>query len=175
MTLHLADSLPKEALERIISDLAESDPHRRDAEKRRRIEEYVDAGHGSCWLRRPDCAKLVQDSILHFDGVRHRTYAWVVMPNHLHALIQTLPGCSLASVVGSWKTFTANSIGRLVCSANEPRPKVWHPEFWDRFIRDEKHFSNAVEYIHYNPVKAGLAEKPEDWRWSSAYKANGGG
>jgi hypothetical protein len=41
-------------------------------------------------------------------------------------------------------------------------------EYWDRFIRNEKHFTAAVEYIHMNPVKAGLVEKAEDWYWSSA-------
>ena len=41
-------------------------------------------------------------------------------------------------------------------------------EYWDRFIRDEQHFTAAIEYIHMNPVKAGLVEKAEDWYWSSA-------
>jgi len=45
---------------------------------------------------------------------------------------------------------------------------VWHREYWDRFIRNERHFQQAVEYIHQNPVKAGLVERPEQWPWSSA-------
>jgi hypothetical protein len=44
---------------------------------------------------------------------------------------------------------------------------VWMRDYWDRFIRDEKHFVAAVEYIHMNPVKAGLVEKAEDWYWST--------
>ena len=45
----------------------------------------------------------------------------------------------------------------------------WMREYWDRFIRNEKHFNNVIEYIHYNPVKANLVTKKEDWKWSSAY------
>jgi len=45
---------------------------------------------------------------------------------------------------------------------------VWMREYWDRYIRDERHFQKAVSYIHENPVKAGLVGKAEDWPWSSA-------
>ena len=43
---------------------------------------------------------------------------------------------------------------------------LWQKEYWDRFIRDERHFSRAVNYIMENPVKAGLVGKAEDWQWS---------
>ena len=132
------------------------------------LEALVDAGHGVCWLRRADCARIVQDALLHFDGERYRMIAWVVMPNHVHALFQTLDGWSMNTVVGSWKTFTANAIGRIVRQSGEPAPSIWHPEFWDRFIRNDHHFASALAYIHNNPVKAGLVAHPEDWSWSSA-------
>jgi len=45
---------------------------------------------------------------------------------------------------------------------------AWHREYWDRFIRDDRHFQETVEYIHLNPVKAGLVARAEDWAWSSA-------
>jgi len=44
----------------------------------------------------------------------------------------------------------------------------WQREYFDRVVRDETHFRNAVEYIHNNPVKAQLVSKPEDWSFSSA-------
>ena len=174
VTFHLADSLPKEVLQLLMAEVQELDPDLRDIEKRRRLEALVDAGHGVCWLRRPDCAQIVQDSLLHFDGERYRMIAWVVMPNHVHALFQTLNEWSMNSVVRAWKTFTANAIGQRVRQPNEPAPHVWHPEFWDRFIRDEKHFANAMAYIHNNPVKAGLVAHPEQWLWSSAHSGNAG-
>lgn len=174
VTFHLADSLPKETVERLLADVQQLDPERRDIEKRRRLDTLMDAGHGACWLRRPDCARIVQDALLHFDGERYRMIAWVVMPNHVHTLFQTMDGWSMTTVVGSWKTFTANAIGRIVRQPNEPVPHVWHPEFWDRFIRDENHFASALAYIHNNPVKAGLVSHPEDWPWSSANPGSAG-
>ena len=172
VTFHLADSLPKAALDRLALELDDLDPLRREVEKRRRLEALIDAGHGACWLRRPDCAHIVQDSLLHFDGDRYRLMAWAVMPNHVHALFQTMDGWSMDSVVGSWKTFTANAIGRLIITPGAPVPRVWHPEFWDRYIRDHCHFMNAVAYIQNNPVKAGLAQQLEEWPWSSAFAGN---
>lgn len=45
---------------------------------------------------------------------------------------------------------------------------VWQREYYDRFIRDENHYEKVVEYIRENPVKAGLVEHAEDWKFSSA-------
>jgi hypothetical protein len=51
-------------------------------------------------------------------------------------------------------------------------PRVWMPDYWDRYIRDEKHLHSLIDYIHNNPVKAGLCQKETDWLWSSAYFVN---
>lgn len=45
---------------------------------------------------------------------------------------------------------------------------VWMREYWDRFIRDDAHLRATIDYIHRNPVKAGLCREPSDWPWSSA-------
>ena len=174
VTFHLVDSLPKDVLALLLEEIQQLDPDQRDTEKRLRLEVLVDAGHGACWLQQPECARIVQDALLHFDDQRYRLLAWVVMPNHVHALFQPMNGSSMGSVVRSWKTFTANAIGQLVRKANEPVPRVWHPEFWDRYIRNEKHFANTIAYIHDNPVKAGLVTHPEQWPWSSASTGNAG-
>ena len=44
---------------------------------------------------------------------------------------------------------------------------LWNREYWDRFIRDENHYNKAIQYIHNNPVKAGLVDDAADWKWSS--------
>ena len=133
------------------------DPERQDIEKRRQLEALVDVGHGACWLRGHDCARIVRNALLHFDGVRYRMIAWVVMPNHVHALFQTVQGWSMNAVVGSWKTFTANAIGRIVRRPNEPVPHVWQPEFWDRFIRNESHGTDRTYKLHF---RAGVGTPP---------------
>ena len=92
VTYHLADSLPAHALAAIDDDLRDVPQSQRDVEKRRRLQAWVDAGHGSCVLHHPEVAEMVQMSFLHFDGVRYRLLAWVIMPNHVHALVQAVEG-----------------------------------------------------------------------------------
>ena len=113
---------------------------------------------------------MLQDSLLTFDSVRYWLLAWVVMPNHVHVLFEPMEGWTVAKIVAGWKKFTARKIldqGRAGDEdVDEP---VWHREYWDRYIRDERHFRQVVEYIHLNPVKAGLVRRAELWGWSSAY------
>ena len=45
--------------------------------------------------------------------------------------------------------------------------ELWQPRFFDRALRTVQEYNEKVEYIHLNPVRAGLASRPEDWRWSS--------
>ncbi len=191
VTFHLADSLPQSALLRIESDVRLIPTEKQDAERRKRLDAWMDAGHGSCALRDRRIASMVQDSLLTFDSQRYRLLAWVVMPNHVHVLFQPMNGWEVATIVASWKKFTARKIrknrkgNREVGAAgkgiagSERAGKgashgaaVWHREYWERYIRDRQHFDQAVAYIHQNPVKAGLAATPESWQWSSAFPGN---
>ncbi len=177
---HLADSLPREVLLRLEHELKDLPAEKRDAERRKRLDAWMDAGHGSCILRNPGIASMVQESLLAFDSQRYRLLEWVVMPNHVHVLFQPMNGWTVAKIVASWKKFTARKIcdapGNAVPgNANLPigvfkSGPIWHREYWDRYIRDQRHFDKAVEYIHQNPVKAGLVARAEDWGWSSAYE-----
>jgi hypothetical protein len=51
--------------------------------------------------------------------------------------------------------------------------RLWQPRFFDRALRTVKEYNEKVEYIHLNPVKAGLASRPEDWPWSSVHDCTG--
>jgi REP element-mobilizing transposase RayT len=175
VTFHLADSLPQTVLLRLEAELKTVPTDKRDVERRKRVDAWIDAGHGSCALRKPGIAGMVQGSLLAFDSQRYRLLAWVVMPNHVHVLFQPINGWTVAKIVASWKKFTA----RKICdgqrdSGSGPSAPVWHREYWDRYIRDQGHLEQAVEYIHLNPVKAGLTITAESWRWSSAYSGNVG-
>lgn len=112
----------------------------------------------------PVAATIIEQTLLHFDGERYRVFAWCVMPNHAHVIIEQFDGWPLAQIVHSWKSFTANAINRAL-SRNGT---VWMREYFDRFMRDNDHLSTTIAYVEGNPVSAGLAERPEDWRWSSA-------
>ncbi len=80
---------------------------------------------------------------------------------------------TVAKIVAAWKKFTARKIyDGLRDSGGGRGAPVWHREYWDRYIRNQKHLEQVIEYIHLNPVKAGIAVTAERWRWSSAYYAN---
>ena len=159
----LADSLPRDLLLQWEEELQRLAEHDRETERRRRIEAALDRGYGACWLRRPEVAALVRDALLHFDGTRYRLHEWVVMPNHVHVLATPLHGFSLSGIVHSWKSHTAKQANKVL----KRRGGFWQPDYFDRFMRDEEHYQATVEYIHRNPVMAGLCESEEDWEWSS--------
>jgi putative transposase len=145
----------------------------REPEKRRRLDDWIDAGHGSCVLSRPEIADITEASLLRFDSQRYRLIAWAVMPNHVHALFTPMSGWTVARIVASWKKFTARQICDCRRNLNEEATgPVWHREYWDRYIRDKRHLVRTTEYIHLNPVKAGLVGAAESWRWSSAFRGN---
>jgi putative transposase len=173
ITYRLNDALPARVLERMQAEVRReiTDPKTRDSELRKRIEDYLDAGHGSCILRESEVAECIVDTWLHFDGTRYRLLEWVAMPNHCHVLIEPLPGIALGTIVLSWKNFTARFINRFVGRRRvgaQVEGRVWQREYWDRYIRNDQHLAAARHYIRMNPVKAGLVEHPQDWPWGSA-------
>jgi REP element-mobilizing transposase RayT len=91
--------------------------------------------------------------------------AWVVMPNHVHLITTPLPGKRLASIMQSLKSFTANEANKILKRTGT----FWMPDYFDRYIRNGRHFSAAVAYVETNPVKAGLCSRAEDWPFSSAW------
>lgn len=177
ITFHLGDSLPQEVLFQIKEEV-ELLPHAlRSSSALNKKHEYIDAGYGSCLLRHPAVAQKVEETLLFFDGQRYRIFAWVIMPNHVHVLVQMRERWELNKTVASWKQFTARfmhqhkdslGLGLPLSDASVKRSPVWQREFWDRYIRNENHFYAAVTYIHGNPVSAGLVQEAKDWPWSSA-------
>jgi REP element-mobilizing transposase RayT len=91
----------------------------------------------------------------------------------------------MAKIVASWKRFTATEIKKLLRARQESARQesgdpgstnlrigssepLWPREYWDRYIRNEKHLRATIAYIEQNPVKAGLCSNASEWRWSSA-------
>ncbi len=113
ITFHLADSLPRFAIERMSEEVKAFPEDQRNAFKRRRIHELLDAGFGSCILRNEACARAVEDTLLFGDGTRYHLSAWVVMPNHVHVLIEQIHGWPLGKVVQAWKRHSTKIIRSL--------------------------------------------------------------
>jgi putative transposase len=89
--------------------------------------------------------------------------AWVVLPDHMHLLLN--PGASDVSKLMKRIKLSFSTNYRRHHGLREGR--VWQYRFWDHIIRDEEDRNRHVDYIHYNPVKHGLTKSPFEWEWSS--------
>ena len=114
--------------------------------------------------------ELVLNCCLFFDEsqsknkARYHTFALVVMPDHVHWLMQPLSKSedeywSLSSILHSIKSYSAKQIPKVMKHIGT----VWQDERYDRIIRNDEEFLNTWEYIRQNPVRASLAKTPEDY------------
>jgi REP element-mobilizing transposase RayT len=134
-----------------------------DELRRTGLESYLDKGRGECHLRRPEIARFVEDAVCFFQGKRYDLRAWVVMPNHVHALFK-VDATPMAEILESWKKNTANKANRLL----KRRGAFWQADYWDTFMRDSAHELETRDYVENNPARAGLVIDPKAWSWSSA-------
>ncbi len=98
--------------------------------------------------------------------------AWVVLPDHMHAL-WTLPFGDL-DFSRRWGRIKAGFTQRCVLDHNSAQRRdsgLWQPRFWEHLVRDEADFATHVDYLHYNPVKHGLVARVIDWPYSSFHRA----
>jgi putative DNA methylase len=160
ITTRLADSLPAAKLERLLAETQDD-----DIARRRRLDAMLDAGHGACWLAQPEIAMLVEQALFDADGASYRLLCWSIMPNHIHVAIQPLPEIALGEIVRRWKGRTAREANVHLRRSGA----FWERDYFDRYIRDDAHLAAVTRYIEQNPVKAGLVERAEGWRFGSAW------
>ena len=95
-----------------------------------------------------------------------KIYGFVVMPEHVHLLISEPERGTIANVMQSLKIASAKR-AKLVHAIHDLQGPFWQKRYYDRNEWNHKEFIEKLKYIHRNPVKRKLVEKPEDWRWSS--------
>ena len=121
-------------------------------------------------------------------------YAWVLMTNHVHMIARADKGRDLSNILRDMKKFTSIALTTAINNEHESR-KSWmlwlfrsagkvnsnnvNHQFWDQDNRPIELTSNAMmderlNYIHMNPVRAGIVGKPEDYLYSSALDYCGG-
>jgi REP element-mobilizing transposase RayT len=175
VTFRLADSLPKQALQKLdwerkdiqatASQIGRSltvDERKRLAQLHaRRVERTLDAGAGECFLKNPPIARLVVSALKEFDGSRYWLFAWSVMPNHVHVILQTIGNISLSRILHSWKSYSAKAANQILGRSGE----FWQREYHDHLIRNPAEFDRAVRYTTENPSKVGLKNWPWVWSW----------
>ena len=138
--------------------------------------------------------QIYRDVII--DSLKHckqnkglKIYAYVVMSNHLHLIVSTNEDHNLSDTLRDFKTFTSKQIIKTILENNSESRQEWmvrlfkyHAkfnsnnskfQFWKKDNRpieleSPKWISTKINYIHNNPVNAGLVEKPEHYLYSSA-------
>ena len=112
-------------------------------------------------LESPETKNTVE-AVLEVTRARHqaRIYAYVLMPEHIHLLINEPPSILVAQFLKAFKQITSRKL-------RGPREKFWQERYFDSNIHGEDARSEVIRYIHRNPVKRGLVASAGDYPWSS--------
>lgn len=164
VTFRLHGSIPSDLMERIRQTAIRESRENLAAALRMAIERHLDHGSGPQWLLSSAVAAIVENAMLHFDGERYALLSWCIMSNHVHALMLPRHPHDLSSIMSSWKSYSAQKCNQQLGR----KGAFWAADYFDRFIRNDEHLTNAIGYIEQNPVKAGACTEPEEWQWSSA-------
>ena len=177
LTFRLADSMPREVVQRwhdeieswlkehnlgeqsvedvlIANDIDESLKNELRQFKNRKWHGHLDDCHGACVLGAPQPRKLVEESLLHFDGQRYDLERFVIMPNHVHLLIQLRQGFQLRKQLTETMRYSARTVNSLL----KQDGTFWQSEPFDHVVRSEPQFEYLQQYIVDNPQKARLSE-----------------
>lgn len=112
-----------------------------------KFENYLNAGYGSCVLRNAFTRKIVEDALLYYDCDRIYLHAYVIMPNHVHVLMEIYDAEEGRKIVDSIKHFTTKRIN----AASGLKGQLWSKEPYDRIIRNDEHRIAVLNYIKANP------------------------
>jgi putative transposase len=194
VTFRLADSLPKLFLDKTTAQyaLTKAKIEQSDVsapEKKIQIEilqrsyfiEYDQAldkcYNGPVWLKEPLVAKHVIEQLQRYDGQYYRLIGFTIMPNHVHTLLDfsiQLPPEQESGVPSNYRNLSAvidlvkGASARLAnLTLKRTGSKFWQAGYHDRYIRDARHLTGAINYLKQNPVSAGLCkhwmEHPFTW------------
>jgi len=107
---------------------------------------------------RPTLIPVADDlvlSIRHYHQIqRWFCHAHVIMPDHLHLLIEPCPDRSIGALMRTWKSYTAKKL--LI---------RWQDDFFDHRLRSDESAAEKARYMELNPVRANLVQNPEEWKW----------
>ena len=109
---------------------------------------------------------MVLQHCLHDQGIKAAIHAVVIMPDHVHLLLTPLRNLqgdlySLVEILQGIKSASAHGLNRVLQRSGP----VWQEESFDHVLRSGESFEEKVEYIRQNPVRRGLVNRPEDYRW----------
>ncbi len=125
------------------------------------------AKSGPMYLSDRRVATLVRDSIHRCDGALYDLDAFCIMPNHVHIVFAPKPKRedgmyhSISAIMHSVKRYTARQANLLL----DREGNFWQHENYDHVVRNESELNRIINYVLNNPVKAGLVQSSNDWKW----------
>jgi len=131
------------------------------------------------------CDILIDNLKFYQNRYKFEILAYVIMPSHFHWIVEVNPKYGTISDImrdikkfTAWKIFDQLELRKHKMLENifrqeangliDQKRKLWMPRFDDEVIRNQNMFWTKLEYIHKNPIKAGLVNKAEDYKYSSA-------
>ncbi len=135
-----------------LDQLTEQQRHEYHREFTAKFHELLDAGYGACPLATHSLADILAGKLTQGNGTAYHLDAWVIMPNHLHALVEPAPKVTLGNILQRWKGGSARAINLAI----ERTGPLWQVESFDHIVRSEAQLQHFRHYIIMNPAKAGL-------------------
>ena len=180
LTFRLAGSLPKEIMEALIAEREAEKNILKKASKKdlynlhkrhfARYDDWLDRVQNTPrWLEDEKIALIVKEKLHELAKEHFHLFAYCIMPNHVHLLIQSRMMKKLPEGGKTSKYPIADSMRLLkgstarICNLKLARKGAfWEHESYDHFIRNERELENVIAYILNNPVKAGLVNEWTD-------------
>lgn len=192
ITFRLANSLPAEVVERLKEErkkelsTVEQDAilsYKTQKKYFGKYDEYLDrVSHGPKWLSNDKVSKIVSESLHYWDGKRYTLICYCIMPNHVHLVIEMLSNevresgnlsnktsgqfdklsYVLSPIMHSIKRYTAREANAILNRTGA----FWQHESYDHVVRNGEELERIIWYVLNNPVKAGLVEDWQQWKWT---------
>ena len=115
------------------------------------------------YLQENKITEITANSLQYYDDEEYDLISYCIMPNHVHCILKlNKKSRRLDKILQSIKRYSATKSNNIL----NRKGQFWQHESYDYIIRNEQELENIVNYILYNPVKAGLVKYPEDWQWN---------
>jgi REP element-mobilizing transposase RayT len=179
VTFRLVDSLPKEVIALLYEEYCFLQKNKSKIERHKqyfaKFDNYLDSNTtGNHWLKTPSVAEIVMKKLHEFDKKYYDLYAYVVMSNHVHLLVdfgKQIENLPANAVICNENYAQLDKVMNLIKGATSRyanielgrKGKFWQKGSYDHYVRNGKELNNIISYIVNNPVKAGIVENWEDY------------
>lgn len=195
ITFRLADALPKRITEQwesekslclaargiskasanwqsdVESKLSKKEQFEFRREFNRKLNHHLDRGHGACHFRTDPALATLQEKLLEDDRTHYYLGDFILMPNHVHLLLNLIKGLDLERTRQKIKGGFAFLVNKVIKRSG----KLWQREYYDHLVRDAKELIAFRNYIQENPNKAGIRLPDHSYReaeWLTEALAN---